>query len=262
MQLNEVLKHDTVWSIYKFRDPDGKIAEKLKAGASIEEVLRENPHALREIDIEKGNILLNEGITEIWNLVIGSYRAVSGESIGTGDGTATTFSATLANTPVKPGSVSVTDGTETFTDNGDGTLTGSAGGSGTINYVTGEISVTFAAAPTSGASITADYSWLNVFDSTNAQIGVGDGTTAEDATQTDLVGTNTAYVGMDSGYPSVSGQTVSFRSTFDGNTGNFAWEEFTVKHSASAINLNRKVVSKGTKASGETWTVTLEITLS
>jgi hypothetical protein len=40
----------------------------------------------------------------------------------------------------------VTDGVETFNDNGDGTLS-SAGGSGKINYVTGEWEVEFAVAP-------------------------------------------------------------------------------------------------------------------
>jgi len=259
----ERARYKTEWIINKFRDPDGRIAEALKAGARVEEVINAFPDAFIGTEVIKGNILLNEGITEIWNLVTGVFASVSGESIGTGDGLATSFSATLANTPVKPGSVTVTDGTETFTDNGDGTLTGSAGGSGTINYVTGAISVTFAAAPASGASITVDYNWINVFNSTYAQIGVGDGTTAEDALQSDLVGVNTAYVGMDSGYPSVSGQTVNFRATFDGATGNFTWNEFTVKHSGTAINLNRKVdTTKGTKASGETWTITISITLS
>ena len=50
---------------------------------------------------------------------------------------------------------------ETFSDNGDGTLTGSAGGTGTINYMSGEYSVTFINA--SGA-ITSTYQWE---DSTN-----------------------------------------------------------------------------------------------
>ena len=81
------------------------------------------------------------------------------EQIGTGDGATITFTAVLSKTPIKPGSVTVTDGVETFTDNGDGTLTGSAGGSGTVNYTTGDISVTFATAPASGAAITASYKY-------------------------------------------------------------------------------------------------------
>jgi len=62
-------------------------------------------------------------------------------------------------------SVSFTDGVETFTDNNDGTLTGSAGGTGTINYSTGAYSITFNASAT---TVTADYSW---FDPTNNGLG-------------------------------------------------------------------------------------------
>lgn len=51
-----------------------------------------------------------------------------------------------------------TDGIETFTDNRDGTLTGSAGGTGTINYATGVFSLTFAASAT---TVTADYKWAD-----------------------------------------------------------------------------------------------------
>jgi len=258
----EVVKANTVWKIHKFKDPGGKIAELARKGASIGRLIEFFYDKYIGTEIIKRNILLNEGITKIWQLVIGDFAEVTGEVIGTGDGYATTFTATLANKPIKPGTVKVTDGTETLTDNGDGTLTGDQGGSGTINYVTGEISVTFANAPASGADITVDYEWLDVFDANNAELGVGDGTTAEDPTQTDLLGTNTFYKGMDSGYPTVSGQTVTFRATFGPDEANFAWNEFTVRHSVTLINLNRKVEAKGTKSVGETWIVELSITLS
>jgi hypothetical protein len=68
-----------------------------------------------------------------------------------------TFSDTLLNTPVEPGTVVVTDGVETFSDNGRGVLTGDAGGSGTINYDTGAISVTFAVAPLEDVDVEASY---------------------------------------------------------------------------------------------------------
>lgn len=64
----------------------------------------------------------------------------------TGDGSTVTFTDTLANRPIREIDT-ITDGVETFSDNGDGTLTGDAGGSGTINYTTGALSVTFNAAP-------------------------------------------------------------------------------------------------------------------
>ncbi len=85
---------------------------------------------------------------------------ISDEGVGTGDATEVTFSTTLANTPVVAGTVIVTDATETFTDGGDGTLTGGAGGSGTINYNTGALSVTFNTAPAAAQDVTAGYDYF------------------------------------------------------------------------------------------------------
>lgn len=46
---------------------------------------------------------------------------------------------------IQPGTLAITVGAVTFTDNGDGTLTGApAGNSGTINYITGALALTFA----------------------------------------------------------------------------------------------------------------------
>ena len=102
------------------------------------------------------------------------------------------------------------------------------------------------------------------FDNTNARIGVGNSNAAANATQTALQGGSTAFVGMDATYPlSGSSQKATFRATFDGSTGNFAWEEWSVDNGAAAVkNLNRKVASLGTKASGTTWVFTVEIALS
>ena len=103
------------------------------------------------------------------------------------------------------------------------------------------------------------------FANANAYIGVGDSSTAAAASQTGLqASTNKAYVGMEAGYPSRSNQTVTWRAVFGTSTGNFAWQEFTVANgnSDSADNLNRVVSNQGTKASGQTWTVDVAITLS
>jgi hypothetical protein len=102
------------------------------------------------------------------------------------------------------------------------------------------------------------------WDNTNARLGVGDSSTAESATQTGLLGTNKAFKAMDNGYPQRSGQTAEWRSTFGGTDANFAWNEFTVVNAAddSGKNLNRKVENKGTKSSGEVWTLSLKITFS
>ena len=103
------------------------------------------------------------------------------------------------------------------------------------------------------------------FSAGNAYIGVGDSTTAAAAGQTGLqASSNKDYQGMESSYPSVSGQTVTFRSIWASSEGNFAWNEWTVANgsSGSATNLNRKVAALGTKAGGSEWTLTVAITVS
>ena len=102
------------------------------------------------------------------------------------------------------------------------------------------------------------------YSNSNAYLGVGNSTTAASASQTGLVGGSTEFQPMESGYPSISGQTVTFRSIFTSSEANFDWNEFTVVNASSdsGDNLNRKVEDEGTKASGQTWTLDLEITFS
>ncbi len=103
------------------------------------------------------------------------------------------------------------------------------------------------------------------WDNSNARLGVGDSNTAEDAAQTGLqAASNKAYKAMDATYPQRSGQTAEWRATFGTDEANFAWEEFTVVNASddAGKNLNRKISSKGTKSSGETWTLSLQITFS
>jgi len=69
---------------------------------------------------------------------------------GGGDGSAnlvTVFSLGSSSS-IAPGTISFTDGTNTYTEPAtpDGTLSGSPGGSGTINYSTGAITITGGAA--------------------------------------------------------------------------------------------------------------------
>ncbi len=102
----------------------------------------------------------------------------------------------------------------------------------------------------------------HIFDNAAAQIGVGDSSTAADATQTDLqAATNKTYKGMESGYPTSTSQKATFKASFGSSEANYAWEEWVVKQSTSAICLNRKVESLGTKSTG-TWTLEVEISLS
>jgi hypothetical protein len=110
----------------------------------------------------KGSINEAENLIETFNEWY-SAEYIDEETVATGDAAKVAFSFNLSWTPVRPQDtdygfvVTVTDGTETFTDNGSGVLTGDAGGSGTINYTTGEVTVTFNAAPGNGQAVTATY---------------------------------------------------------------------------------------------------------
>ncbi len=86
---------------------------------------------------------------------------VKNETIGTGDGTTTSFSGTLTKTPINTNSVIVyytIAGTNyTANDDGNGNITGTNISSGSIDYNTGSISITFSTAPDNGSNITVDY---------------------------------------------------------------------------------------------------------
>lgn len=104
-----------------------------------------------------------------------------------------------------------------------------------------------------------------VYSNANAYIGVGDSTTAEAATQTGLsAATNKTYKAMSASYPQRSNQTVTWRAVFASADANYAWNEFTVVNGSTdtGTNLNRKVSAQGTKASGQTWTVDVSLTIS
>ena len=69
------------------------------------------------------------------------------------DGTTTTFTGDYTPTPINPGSLQVVAGAVTGLDNGNGSITGTGIASGTVNYATGAMSVTFTAAPTAGTLV-------------------------------------------------------------------------------------------------------------
>jgi hypothetical protein len=123
------------------------------------------------------------------------------------------------------------------------------------------------------------------YDNDHSYIGVGDSTTVASASQTGLQAlTNIWYKKMDTSYPTVATNKITFKSTFTGTGGGgdaeaaFAWEEWSIARGvitpseplddttiiASEIykNLNRKVESMGTKSSAATWVITVEISLT
>jgi hypothetical protein len=64
------------------------------------------------------------------------------------------------------------------------------------------------------------------FNNANAYLGIGDSTTAAAIGQTDLqAASNKVRQAMDSTYPQVSGNVVTFRATFGTGAGNFSIQE-------------------------------------
>jgi hypothetical protein len=107
----------------------------------------------------------------------GSAVVTVAENIGTGDNTELIFTDTLINLPVIPGTVTVnwTDGTaKSAVDNGFGVLSGSGLTSGTINYLTGVVNLSFTTAPDNTTAVTCTYSSARVgpFQVTSGSTGV------------------------------------------------------------------------------------------
>jgi len=167
------------WRIDRFHDPDGRIEEMLKKGASVEDAVIRAGGCYIGADFFEDNVALNEGLQELIDIICG------------------------LGTPTK-------------------------------------------------------------WDNTNARLGVGNSNAAADPSQVGLQGATKTFKGMDTGYPQRSGQQAEWRATFGSAEGNHAWEEFTVVNAAddTGKNLCRKVESKGTKSSGETWTLSLKVTFS
>jgi hypothetical protein len=98
-------------------------------------------------------------LSAIDKALLSGFSQTTGEAYGTGDAVTKTFAHMLSavsgvKTAMYP---SVSDGVETFTDDRNGNMLGSLGGTGTINYATGAVSVTFNTAPAALAAITVSY---------------------------------------------------------------------------------------------------------
>ena len=103
-----------------------------------------------------------------------------------------------------------------------------------------------------------------VFSHANAYLGVGDSTTAFDPAQTDLQASSNFYRNaMDASFPTISGTTLVFQSTFPTGVANFTWSEWgTFNASSGGVMLNRKQESLGTKANTQAWQFQTTITIS
>lgn len=106
-----------------------------------------------ECDFNPYGVVLDTALAnDTINFRLKKVTAYTGESIGTGSDT---YSGTLANFPIAPGSLIMTDGTYTIYDDGAGGFTGDIGaGTNTINYTSGAYAVNFSA---STGAVTASY---------------------------------------------------------------------------------------------------------
>jgi hypothetical protein len=175
--IHEGMRFKTISTIFKFKDPTGKIGEAIHNGMPVEEAVKKYSDAFIEKEQHIGNLALNAGITALLNCITGISVAIQ-------------WSAGVAS------------------------------------------------------------------------IGVGESATGAVATQTNLLGSTKTYKGMDANFPSVANQTATWQATFATGDANIAWNEYVVNSTVAGdgTSLNRVVTSKGTKASGETWTLQIQIT--
>lgn len=109
-------------------------------------------------------------------------------------------------------------------------------------------------------------------DATHARIGVGNSNTAEAYADTDLgasAGSANRWFQLVTGAGTLGTRTLAFSASFGTADGNFAWNEFGIDFGTASGNtvtaplLNHKAgIAQGTKASGQTWTVTATISFS
>lgn len=198
-----------------------------------------------------GNVCLNAGIQQMLDLLAGlggTAYSNANAFLGVGDG----------------GPSNLTSGTVGFTN-------ASAAVVGTSTVFTTDFVANDWLLGTDGVL----YQILSITDNTHLTLATTYGGTTQSgfttqkvlrelATQSALqASTNKKFNAMQATFPSLSGQTLTWESVFASADANFAWREFGVANGSGGTTLlNRKVSSQGQKASGQTWTLQLQITWS
>ena len=124
---------------------------------------------------------------------------------------------------------------------------------------------------TRASNLLTNQSATQALDSTHTRIGAGDGAGTAAAGDTDLsasAGSTHRWFQLVSGAGTVSTNTLAFSATFGTADGNFAWTEFGIDvgntssgNTVAALLYNHKTsIAQGTKASGQTWSVTATFT--
>jgi hypothetical protein len=102
-------------------------------------------------------------VTSTGNSIPFTAGTISGELSGVGNGVQSNFVFNLLYPPIEPGTFVLTDSVEFFTEIGTGILTGTIGGTGTIDYETGAVNVSFFGTPLNLQNITSSYNSLSGF---------------------------------------------------------------------------------------------------
>jgi len=179
----------------------------------------------------KGNCLLNEGINELWTILC----SASGTKFDNANAQTGVGDSTTAEVATQTSLQAVLDKTAWAAS------TAYAVG----NYVrptsVGEGSLFVYECTTAGTSGTAEPTWPTT-----------DGATVTDNTAVWTTRQRISAVGMMSGFPTYgTDQKAIWKSSYDGTTANYAWQEFVVRNGATALkDICRKVSAQGNKASG------------
>ena len=185
----------------------------------------------------------------------GSGNLNASEGFATGNGISKTYSHGLSEQPVVKGSVHVSGGGgETFSDNGSGSMVGSAGGTGSINYDTGAASITYITPPTGDLTVSYQYAGsgaskavytFNVQQNGNKvrietnQGGTLEGTlaVAETASSVSSSSTNTVVTMYQfNATGSISGNSINMTGVF--NTGNSTMQATWVEDGGKTGSVN------------------------
>lgn len=111
---------------------------------------------LEDVFMFRGRIRRRKGVKFLGQIVTG----IVNEAVGTANGAS--FSATLAHTPIFPGSLIITVGSLTLVDQGNGTLNDLPKmDNGTINYFTGALTLSFNPSLGAPTSVVGNYSTIN-----------------------------------------------------------------------------------------------------